>query len=185
MSTPFDTPVSTVPMATDRQLAYIDSLVEQYNDLTGKGEPTPDYSHMTKSEASAVIDALKFRVEEARRDHYAAKTAERKVQLDVELEAGMYLVTTAGPSPLVFKVYRAVHGSGRMLAKELVRTGSDSAVFEYRGLASRFVKADDRMSLDQAKAYGAIYGVCVRCAATLTDEESIAAGIGPVCATKL
>lgn len=33
-----------------------------------------------------------------------------------------------------------------------------------------------RMTLEQAKQYGHLYGVCVRCSATLTDEESIAAG---------
>jgi hypothetical protein len=38
------------------------------------------------------------------------------------------------------------------------------------------------MSLEEAKAFGRLYGVCVRCGATLTDEQSIEAGIGPVCA---
>lgn len=99
---------------------------------------------------------------------------------DVELEAGMY--RTDG---VIYKVYRAVHGSGRMCAKELVVDGEGSAHFEYRGLATRFTKAADRMTLEQAKEFGAIYGVCCQCGATLTDERSIEAGIGPVCAGKI
>jgi hypothetical protein len=40
------------------------------------------------------------------------------------------------------------------------------------------------MTLDQAKAFGALYGACCNCGKTLTDERSIEAGIGPVCARK-
>lgn len=56
--------------------------------------------------------------------------------------------------------------------------------WEYAGTAYRFVQADQRMTLEQAKQFGAIYGVCCNCGATLTDEGSIEAGIGPVCAKK-
>ena len=34
-----------------------------------------------------------------------------------------------------------------------------------------------RMSLADAKAFGALYGCCCNCGATLTDETSIEAGI--------
>lgn len=108
--------------------------------------------------------------------------AARAVQ--AELESGMYKV-----GDVIYKVYKAVHGSGKMCAKELIkldepvikRGKEHKYEFEYRGLAERFVTAADRMSLDEAKAFGAIYGVCCVCAATLTKEESIEAGIGPVC----
>lgn len=39
--------------------------------------------------------------------------------------------------------------------------------------------------LDAAKRYGTELGVCGVCAKTLTDPESIAKGIGPVCESKL
>ncbi len=61
-------------------------------------------------------------------------------------------------------------------------TDGEKASWEYQGAAARFVKAEQRMTLEQAKAFGAIYGVCCNCGATLTDETSIEAGIGPVCA---
>lgn len=101
-----------------------------------------------------------------------------------ELESGMYKV-----GDTIYKVYKAVHGSGKMCAKELVVIEFDDAEadvsFEYRGLAERFVSAADRMSLEDAKKFGAIYGVCCVCAATLTDETSIAEGIGPVCGKRV
>lgn len=45
-------------------------------------------------------------------------------------------------------------------------------------------KIDDswKMTLEEAKAFGALYGTCCVCGRTLTDEKSIAAGIGPKCA---
>jgi hypothetical protein len=37
------------------------------------------------------------------------------------------------------------------------------------------------MSMEQAAQQGKMMGFCIRCGATLTDPESVAAGIGPVC----
>ena len=37
------------------------------------------------------------------------------------------------------------------------------------------------MTLEVAQQYGKLYGVCAICGRTLTDEKSIADGIGPVC----
>lgn len=59
-----------------------------------------------------------------------------------------------------------------------------SVTFEYYPGALSGLSEATRMSLDDAKAFGALYGVCCRCGRTLTDESSIAAGIGPVCAEK-
>ncbi len=41
-----------------------------------------------------------------------------------------------------------------------------------------------KMTLEEAEEFGALYGFCCRCGRTLTDENSIEAGIGPVCAGK-
>lgn len=90
-------------------------------------------------------------------------------------DSGMYREPTTGQ---IYKVYCAVHGSGRMVCKLL---NVDTRSFEYRGLAERYVRRDWRMTLDEAKQFGQIYGVCCVCAATLTDENSIREGIGPIC----
>jgi len=89
-------------------------------------------------------------------------------------EDGMYL-----KDGVVFKVQIAKQGSGRLYAKRLGQGG-----FEYAPGAINTLRAEHKMSLDQAKEYGKLYGVCCQCGKDLTDENSIAAGIGPVCARK-
>ena len=97
----------------------------------------------------------------------------------VELEAGIYRVGDDW-----FKVQKAVHGSGQMYAKLLVVDGPGDGYFEYAPGAIRKITPDHKVSLEEAKKFGNVYGVCCNCMKTLTDETSIAAGIGPVCAKK-
>jgi hypothetical protein len=108
-------------------------------------------------------------------DEYEARQhAPQAPRRDVVTEAGFYEHDGA-----VYKVQVAVHGSGRLYAKRLdTATGR----FEYVAGALRALSADERMSLDQAAALGRLYGRCVVCGRTLTDEDSIEAGIGPICA---
>lgn len=56
-------------------------------------------------------------------------------------------------------------------------------VYEGRAPLARLGEATV-LTLDQAKAHGTGYGVCVVCGALLEDPQSVAAGIGPVCAAK-
>ncbi|AKJ72637.1 hypothetical protein PP301_gp085 [Gordonia phage GMA2] len=71
--------------------------------------------------------------------------------------------------------------SGRQYGKQLV-----SASWCYApGLVKKVQQGlAIPLTLDKAKELGQLYGRCVMCGATLTDESSIAAGIGPICATK-
>ncbi len=78
----------------------------------------------------------------------------------------------------IYKVQIAVHGSGKPYAKRLLEGGG----FEYAQGVVRQLNPSEMMTLAEAKEFGALYGVCCVCGATLTDENSIAAGIGPVCA---
>lgn len=100
--------------------------------------------------------------------------------LTKDLETGMYR-NAAGT---IYKVYKGQ--SGRMLSKILTAPGEGwtGPHFEYAGLAVRFVKADQRMTLEQAKAYGILTGICCCCGKDLTVPKSVAAGIGPVCAKR-
>lgn len=112
----------------------------------------------------------------------STKAAAPKAQPATEsaLEAGIY---TPDEGTTVYKVQVAVHGSGMLYAKRLTpQPGGQTAKFEYEKGAIRRLTPDMHMSLEQAKAFGAIYGVCCVCGRTLTDEDSIEAGIGPVCA---
>ena len=81
----------------------------------------------------------------------------------------------------IVKVQIAVHGSGNLYAKELNPITKE---FEYvKGLVNK-LHPENKMSIEEAKAFGKLYGICCCCGRTLTDEYSIANGIGPICAGK-
>jgi hypothetical protein len=169
--------------ASEKQVTLIEKLIGQLNDDTRPAmqklyEGIVEAGELTGKAASGMIDGLIQQVNSQPKSETPAEE---------ELESGMYR-----KGDKIYKVYRAVHGSGRMCAKELVKLdepvmkrGKEHLYgFEYRGLAKRYVSAEDRMTLEEAKAFGAIYGVCCCCGATLTNEDSIDAGIGPICARK-
>lgn len=89
-----------------------------------------------------------------------------------EIEDGIYRLADGE----IFKVYHTRRGF--LATKQLTEDG-----FFYTGRDPlRRIKASDRMTKAEAAEYGAIYGRCVNCQRTLTDETSIAQGYGPVCA---
>lgn len=154
--------------ATDKQIAFATTLVnERY--IGDKASLIASLETLSKVGISRTIEKL---------------LALPRAVAVITIESGIY---TDGS--LIFKVYKGQ--SGRMLAKELIghEVTTDEGVeryaeFEYRGAAERFVKGMRKMTLDEAKEFGAIYGVCCNCGATLTAEDSIEAGIGPVCAKR-
>jgi hypothetical protein len=162
-----------VRLATPKQIAFV-------NRLAGEKDLTPELAQsvaMIESSpsraASSLIDILISRP----RRRVAPAAAPAPV---VDLTDGIY---RAGHK--IFKAY--IGQSGRLLCKELVQgfdAFDDAWSFEYRGMAHRYVKVSDKMSLVEAKEFGAIYGICCCCGRTLTDEGSIAAGIGPICARR-
>ncbi len=83
----------------------------------------------------------------------------------------------------IFKV--VLSKAGRPYALELVGVkGEDSDPWNYdsaRGMVKK-LSAYDMMTLEQAKEYGCLHGVCCVCGARLTNPVSIEAGIGPICA---
>lgn len=194
--------------ATEKQISFIASLVAE-RDLTALASQVEaardDVAARTfsRADASALITALL----EAPRAAAPVQTA--------ELEEGMYVRDGS-----IFKVQRAVHGSGNLYAKVLVREthegrcaghlpdndpsafdapwsycsdeatcsrwvdGETTVTFEYAAGAVGRLTPNHKMGLEQAKEFGALYGTCVVCGRTLTNEDSIAAGIGPVCAER-
>jgi len=118
--------------------------------------------------ASQIIDAL-FK---------APKKAAAAVQREEAPEGIHYL------DGKVYKVQVAVHGSGRKYVKQL---DAEAGGWEYLGRNGVFHKLSENtlMTLEDAASFGKLYGMCCVCGATLTDEGSISAGIGPVCRDKL
>lgn len=99
------------------------------------------------------------------------------------VEAGFYLFEGD-----VIKVQRAVHGSGNLYAKRLIidKIGAEGAGhFEYEAGLIRRMAGAPKLTAEWAAEHGRLYGMCMICGATLTDETSIERGIGPVCFGKL
>lgn len=163
--------------ATEKQVAFALSLQAERVDENDRISEA-DYRAMTKAEASKAIEFLLMQPKQA-----------KKVTTKEEPEDGIYIDGDPALEHTIFKVYKMVHGSGRQGVKRLEHGTSDdldtSGKFGYLGLAVKHLPASARkMTLEEAKEFGRIYGFCVKCGATLTDETSIANGIGPVCGSK-
>lgn len=147
--------------------------------------------------ASVATDILKYAGEQAQavrnfREHQSAK---RRVTED-----GMYRNPATGE---IFKVqWNRGEGDGaRLYAKQMVAYAPDGErVIQFvlegeriEGLEVSFVYVRGgvyqidpawKMSLEQAKQFGALYGTCIRCGRTLTREDSIERMMGSTCAKK-
>lgn len=154
------------PVATPKQVAFITKLRgERGQDVTAE-MPT------TKAAASTLINAL-----------LAMPKVEGADTIATDLEDGMY-----AKHGTFFKVYTTKHGSNQKVAKRLVIDGQDTdgkyrVHFEYEGKKGlKGITADMKLTAEEAKQFGLLYGVCVRCGLDLTKEESIYVGYGRTCA---
>ena len=159
--------------ATDKQVAYIVRLHTE----RGKSVTADDFRSASKQDASRIISAL------------LATPRPKPVTAVPVTEPGMY----RGPDGAPVRVQKS-RDSDRLYAKRLVKIGgerltdADDVVrfeFQYAPGLLFSLKPDDRMTLDEAKAFGIRYGVCCVCGAFLKDATSVANGIGTVCAGKV
>lgn len=160
--TNMNTALVTKSPATEAQVNFLHSLFDQKFDADKAATCHEWLNNHRLSKATA-----------------SAKISELKEMADVkgeELDLGMYQV-----DGVIYKVQRAVHGSGFLYAK---RWDEEAQSFEKETGAIRKIRASHRMTLEEAARFGQITGTCGHCGRTLTDEDSIAAGIGPVCAGK-
>lgn len=115
----------------------------------------------------------------------AHKEQAQNKPLGGDLEDGYYYIDNHDSSHDPISVYKVVtsQSSGRPYAKTLdTQTGK----FEYSPGIMPMIKAEaSPLDLETAKKYGALYGRCMICGRTLTDEVSIANGIGPICAERI
>lgn len=153
-----------VEMATEPQLNFIRVL------FTKKGTELENIELLTKDQASTLIGELK-KLPDVRKTQ-----AKREV---ANIEPGMYAkdgkiykVKLSNPKP---------DGVRYPYALEL----NEAHRFEYAPGVVGTLSAEDRMTEEQAAAYGLEHGVCCVCGRVLTNEDSKARGIGPICATRL
>ncbi|MEQ4716074.1 DUF6011 domain-containing protein [Nonomuraea sp. B19D2] len=123
------------------------------------------FEDMTKAIASDFIKFLKG---------ITATSPAQRVQI---VEAGFYKLD---------KKYFEVRESkaGRLYAVEIFKNKYGKVVAEFAPGVVRLLKPENLLTLDEAKAFGKETGSCCICRRELTKQDSIDAGIGPVCAAR-
>lgn len=165
--------------ATEKQLAFLKRL-------KAERQPTPeavqavqlgyqlwDAEAFDTKAASAVIDVL-----------LAAPLLETPASAPTNQQPpeGMHKVGNE-----IYKVQVAVHGSGQPYAKRLVLgprdelTGIPEMSWVYAPGASKALTTVTLMPVEAAQEFGRLYNRCCVCGRVLTDETSVARGIGPIC----
>lgn len=172
-------------LPSEKQIAFLKKLYDGLKPALPALElPTPK----TKKEASAIIDAflsMKKNLVVPDTTPEPKPAPERRP----DPPEGFHRV-----DGVIYKVQKNRAGS-HLYAKRLehpsfgvnYQTGEVSGdwSFEYVGRQPfRSLSAETLLTLEQAKEFGHLYGVCGCCGARLTDEHSIDAGIGPVCAKR-
>ena len=184
MTTPFVTNIRKTEApkpASDRSLSYLRDLMldkaAHLGDTREGAQAKIDEwfaQGPSQKQASESIDRLKGEGYTGRSHQFEQAEA----QPSGELEDGFYELTDGR----ILKIVHAVHGSGNQYGKVL---DTETGKFDYISGGARLVReTGTKLTLERARELGHLYGMCIRCGATLTDEDSIAAGIGPVCATK-
>lgn len=74
--------------------------------------------------------------------------------------------------------------TGKPYARALVEDGNGGWHFEYVSGAVRNLSTDTLLSREEAEEFGRRTGTCCVCGRTLTNQDSIEAGIGPICSSK-
>ena len=169
-----------------RAISIREALLQSNNitDPTERGEDMDRFlaSPLTRKGASTLIDLLKdcptFTT------ITTITTITDSAESEPEVDDGYYVLEGQdGDGVIVTKVYKVVTSqtSGRPYAKVLEGTSWEYAPGGVRALA---LNKATPLTLERAQELGQLYGVCVRCGRTLTDEGSIERGIGPICAAK-
>lgn len=85
----------------------------------------------------------------------------------------------------VVRVVKAKTSDRRYAKRISYGTGGGRATWDYvAGLVNRLT-ADERLTVEQAAAYGHLHGNCMICGLALTVPKSVERGIGPVCFANL
>lgn len=174
--------MDTYQPATEPQIKFLKNLLSEREGadeakkvLAEIAEWTEDNGCLiTKRAASGFIDRL------IKTPKVVAPRPVRTAPV-VEVSEGVYF-KDLGDTQAIVKVQRAVHGSGNLYAKQLNLT---TGQFEYVAGLIRKLEGFELLTYAKALEFGQLYGRCMVCGRTLTNESSIEAGIGPVCGSRL
>jgi len=162
-----------------KQLSFLKSLI---------GE-----TDFTATEARVLVDKTKAQRLLAIRDESSPNLSKGEASELIELlrqlpkrdaEVGYYLVPSHGPDPDVYTIVWNKERT-RKYAKVLLLEGSRAKwVYAPNGKGA-VLQHGEKLTVEQAAKLGRLHGVCVVCGRVLSDPESVEAGIGPVCKTRL
>lgn len=151
--------------ASSAQLSYLQALIaRRHCDKLGAVPDRP-----TKGQLSDAIEWCK---------RQPARTVPNGRTAPISVPDGLYAYRDQ-----IVRIRRAVHTTGRQYAQRWnpVLRQWDTP----RGLL-RTIQLDSATCIPlpsaTASAFGKLYGKCINCMQTLTDDTSIAHGYGPVCA---
>lgn len=194
-SRPFATAKRRGIPATDRTREYLSNLQNELTDMRAewmalKGASAEDIhtfrntaadlmdeqlKTLTQSEASAVIDRTKESLMKGRAELAKLRASAGNAPAAApawELTEGAYMLD--GKAVLV----QRSRESKRLYAKVW---DADAETFVYaKGITYR-LRAEHRMTLEQAAEFGKAFGVCAECGRLLTNKLSVELGIGPIC----
>jgi hypothetical protein len=166
--------------ATAKQVAFLTSLCDErptwaakvgYNATTIKG--------LSKRGASGAIKDALNQPKETKTSHAPSTQAPAP-----KVPAGYYAVdsATGNNDTDFYKVDTPTEGrwAGRTFVKRVIGGKGDTPVRGAEGLAA-LARIEAAGVKAAAERYGREIGRCGKCNRTLTDEESRAAGFGPVC----
>lgn len=152
-------------MASYGQVSYLKNLFKQR--VVPPAFQGMAIDPLSTKEASELIKILLAQPE-------AAKAAVAvKAKKDLVPEGFYYYENT------VYKVVTSA--SGNRYAKPLIDNNGKGS-WGYAPEITPLLEMQHLISLSEAKILGKGYGFCIVCGRTLTDPESIANGIGPICA---
>ena len=104
-------------------------------------------------------------------------------KVSVLAEKGYYRLMGADGTYEIFNVCASRQNPARTIAKVLKKDGNRGHWNYISGMVYK-LRAENRISLSEAAAFGHLNGFCLVCGRTLVDPKSVQNGIGPVCAKK-
>ena len=177
---PVQIAMDTVSGITPKQVAFIKKLIVQVQEKVGTSN-TPNAlnalrfndkinsrlsdGNLSKRDGSALIETLLRNVNAS----YEAPIVRDKAPVGVYKRGD--------------DIYRVIKGrqSTKTYAQKLAVTPSGQPVWDYAGGMIFELKVEELISPEVAAQMGRSVGYCVICGRFLTDAESVAKGIGPVC----
>lgn len=179
---------TTARVATAKQVEFIGQLLADRvmtDEHRARVQARLDSGNLTAPMASDIISWLLRRDRPTRAQEraggYAAspKVTEPGIY---EMDGCIYRVKTSKASD---RLWAAVLTDHRGVTR-LTEAGTViEATYEYAPGAMRDLRPEHRMTAERAEALSIVFTFCIRCSRHLTAADSVAAGIGPVCRSKI